>query len=227
MHIPDGFINNGLAGGFLAGAVALFSYAFSKVLKAVTVTAKKLAGNNGLSLSTAFPGLSENAGAYFKKLGIIALWVFSFQMFNIPVSSGTSVHLLGGVFAAVLAGPFAGLVIMSSVLAVQSIFFSDGGLLALGVNVFNMAFIGSFVAYYVYKAAAKKNYYFGIAAASFFSVLAAAFFCVIELSLSSTVSFASAFKDMMSVHFIFAAIETVLTIILLKLFKNLSTANNE
>ncbi|AKL98555.1 energy-coupling factor ABC transporter permease [Endomicrobium proavitum] len=225
MHIPDGFLNNGLAGGLLAGAVAMLSYCFSKVLSAVTVVSKKLAGNNNATLSQSFPGLSSNAGGYFRKLALIAIWVFACQMFNITVASATSVHLLGGVFAAVLAGPFAGFVIMSSVLTVQSLFFADGGFLALGANIVNMAFVGSFLAYYVYKAVAKKNYYLGVSAACFFSVLTAAAFCLIELGFSATVSFNEAFKDMMSLHFLFAVVETILTVIMLKLFKSLGADN--
>jgi cobalt/nickel transport system permease protein len=225
MHIPDGFLNDGLAGGMLAGAVAMLGYCFGRVLSAVTVAAGKLAGNNNVGLSLSFPGLSLNPGNYFRKMAVIAIWVFACQMFNVSVASATSVHLLGGVFACVLAGPFAGFVIMSSVLIVQAVFFADGGFLALGANIFNMAFIGSFVSYYIYAAAVKKNYYFAVGAACFFSVLAAALFCLFELGVSQTVSFAQAFKDMMRLHFLFGAVETIITIILLKIFKNLELKN--
>ncbi|MDR3113630.1 MAG: energy-coupling factor ABC transporter permease [Endomicrobium sp.] len=220
MHIPDGFLNNGLAGGLLAGALGMIAFCFSKAFGAVTVFAGKLAGNNGgVSFSGSFPGLGSDAGKCFMKLAIIAIWVFASQMFNITVASATSVHLIGGVFAAVLAGPFAGFLIISSVLIVQSLFFADGGFLALGANIFNMAFIGSFASYYVYKTVLKKNYYLAVAAACFFSVLTAALFCLLELGISGSVSFVQAFKDMMSLHFLFAAAETLITLFLLKLFK--------
>ncbi|MDR2192075.1 MAG: energy-coupling factor ABC transporter permease [Endomicrobium sp.] len=220
MHIPDGFLNNGLAGGLLAGALGMLAFSFSKVLSALTVFSGKLTGNSGnVSFSGSFPGLSSDAGKYFAKLAIIAIWVFASQTFNITVASATSVHLIGGVFAAVLAGPFAGFLIISSVLIVQSAFFADGGFLALGANIFNMAFIGSFLSYYVYKAVLKKNYYIAVAAACFFSVLTAALFCLFELGISGSVSFAQAFKDMMSLHFLFAVVETAITLFLLKLFK--------
>jgi cobalt/nickel transport system permease protein len=163
--------------------------------------------------------LSQGAGKYFSRLAIIAIWIFAAQMFNITVASATSVHLIGGVFAAVLVGPFAGFLVMSSVLIVQSLFFADGGFLALGANIINMAFIASFLSYFVYKGLLQKNYYLAIAAACFFSVLAATFAALTELWLSGTVSFSAAFKDMMSLHIIFAAIETVITLLLLKLFK--------
>jgi cobalt/nickel transport system permease protein len=226
MHIPDGFLNGGLAGGLLAGALGMVVFCFSKVFSAITIFTGKLAGNNGdVSFSASFPSLGSDTGKYFMRLAIIAIWVFASQMFNITVASATSVHLIGGVFAAVLAGPFAGFLIISSVLTVQSVFFADGGLLALGANVFNMAFIGSFLSYYVYKAVLKKNYYIAIAAACFFSVLTAALFCLFELGVSGSVSFGQAFKDMMSLHFLFAVVETLITLILLKLFKSLEADN--
>jgi cobalt/nickel transport system permease protein len=222
MHIPDGFLSNGLAGGFLAAGVAMLGFCVGKILKAVPVTAAVFAGNGGSAGAITF---SRGGNDYFRKLAIIAVWIFACQMFNITVASATSVHLLGGVFAAVLAGPFAGFVVMSSVLIVQSLFFADGGFLALGANIFNMAFIGSFLSYYIYKALLSKNYYFAVAAACFFSVLVAALMCLIELGISNTVSFGQAFKDMMSLHFLFAIVETVITLILLKIFKTMEISN--
>src|SRR5512141_1233528 len=71
-------------------------------------------------------------------LGLAAAFLFAAQMLNFPVAGGTSGHLVGGVLAAVLLGPSAAIVVMSCVLIVQCLMFNDGGLLALGANVFNM-----------------------------------------------------------------------------------------
>ena len=147
------------------------------------------------------------------------MWVFSSQMFNIPVQSKISAHLIGGVFTAVIVGPFAGFLVVSSVLIIQSIFFSDGGVLALGANIFNMAFIGSFISYYIYKAIVNKNYYLAIFVASLFSVLSAAFFCLLELSISGVVHFSTSFKNMMYLHLLVALLETIITLTLLWLLK--------
>ncbi|MDR1952566.1 MAG: energy-coupling factor ABC transporter permease [Elusimicrobiota bacterium] len=220
MHIPDGFLNNKAALGMLAGALGMLAFCLSKVFRALAVMAGSLAGNNGNTGFGGVLGLSGGAGKYFRKMAVIAIWVFACQMFNIPIQSATSAHLIGGVFAAVLVGPFAGFVVISSVLIVQSLFFADGGILALGANIINMAFVGSFLSYFIYKFFEKKNYYLAIAAACFFSVLGAALFCLIELSLSATVSFTNAFGEMMKLHFFFAAFETLITIGLLKLFKS-------
>lgn len=217
MHIPDGFLNNGVAGGFLALSAAVSAFCAGKVLKTITCAAGTLAAEGGQSCSS---GLALNPGSslHFQKMAMAAIWVFAFQMFNLPVQSATSVHLIGGVFTAVLVGPFAGFLVLSSVLIIQSLFFADGGFLALGANIFNMAFIGALASYYVFKSLRKANYYIAVTAACFFSVLCAALFCLIELSVSGTVSFSAAFSEMMGLHFLFAAVETVLTVVLLKIF---------
>jgi cobalt/nickel transport system permease protein len=220
MHIPDGFLNNKAALGLLAGAIGFLAFCFSRVLRAVTAKVGAFAGNGNASISSAL-GFSGEGGKLLRKMAIAAVWIFACQMFNVPIQSATSAHLIGGVFAAVLVGPFAGFITVSSVLLIQSLFFSDGGALALGANMINMAFIGSFLAFFVYNLLSQKNYYLAIAAACFFSVLGAALACLIELSLSGTISFAGAFGEMMKVHLVFAALETVITILLLKFFKSL------
>jgi cobalt/nickel transport system permease protein len=75
-------------------------------------------------------------------MGIMSAFIFAAQMINFPVVGGTSGHLLGGVLAAVLLGPYAGAVVLTCVLIFQCLVFQDGGLLALGANIFNMALIG-------------------------------------------------------------------------------------
>ncbi|MDR2860910.1 MAG: energy-coupling factor ABC transporter permease [Elusimicrobiota bacterium] len=228
MHIPDGFLNTKLAAGLLAGGLAVLGFCLSKVLKAVTVLVGALAGNDGNSkMSLGRLAFSQNSGAYFRKLALIAIWVFAAQMFNIPIQSATSAHLIGGVFAAILVGPFAGFVIISSVLIVQSLFFGDGGVYALGANIVNMAFIGSFLSFYIYKALAKRNYYAAVLIACSFSVLAAALLCLVEVWISGTISFGEALKDMMSLHAVFALLETAITLILVKAFRAIEGEDNE
>jgi len=218
MHIPDGFLSNNLAGGLLCGALTMLGYCLERVYRTVTAYVGITSRNSGNTGVCTF-GFSDDTSEYLKKLTIIAMWVFASQMFNIPIQSTTSAHLIGGVFAAVIAGPFGGFLIMSLVLSVQSLFFADGGILALGANIFNMAFIGSFVSYYVYKALSGKNYYVAISTACLFSVLTAALFCLIELSISGVTPFSASFKDMMSMHAIVAVLETIITLGLLWLLK--------
>ena len=80
-------------------------------------------------------------------VGLVAAFVFAAQMLNFPVANGTSGHLLGGVLAAVLVGPYAGALAVTVVLVVQALLFADGGLSALGLNVVNMALVGAFAGY--------------------------------------------------------------------------------
>ncbi len=73
--------------------------------------------------------------------GLVSAFIFAVQMLNFPVASGTSGHLLGGLLAAVLVGPWVGALCVSVVLLVQGLVFADGGLTALGLNVVNMALV--------------------------------------------------------------------------------------
>lgn len=122
MHIPDGFIN--LTTSAVAGVAS--------------------AGGIGVSLRRAAASLEERQAPL---AGLVAAFVFAGQMINFPVAAGTSGHLLGGVLAAVLVGPWAGAICVALVLLVQAVFFADGGLSALGLNVLNMAIIGCWGGY--------------------------------------------------------------------------------
>ncbi len=122
MHVPDGFIDIPVsltAGGIAAAGIAV-------------------------SLRGARRELDERTAPM---AGLVAAFVFAAQMINFPVAAGTSGHLLGGVLAAVLVGPFTGVLCIAVVLLVQGLFFADGGLTALGVNVTNMALVGVGVGY--------------------------------------------------------------------------------
>jgi cobalt/nickel transport system permease protein len=76
-------------------------------------------------------------------MGVMAAFVFAAQMVNFPVVGGTSGHLLGGVLVAVLVGPWAGTVVLAAVVGVQALLFQDGGLMAMGANIFNMGVLGT------------------------------------------------------------------------------------
>jgi cobalt/nickel transport system permease protein len=117
MHIPDGFINAGTSLG--AGILS--------------------AGGIGYALRRAKDFLDDNRAPI---AGLVAAFVFAVQMLNFPVGAGTSGHLLGGVLAAVLLGPWLAAICIAVVLLVQAIVFADGGLSALGLNVLNMSFFG-------------------------------------------------------------------------------------
>ena len=125
MHIPDGFINAPTS--LAAGAVA--------------------AGGVGVSLRRAAQTLQERQAPL---AGLVAAFIFAVQMLNFPVAAGTSGHLLGGVLAAVLVGPWAGSICEAVVLFDQSLF-ADAGLTALGLNISDMANVGVFGGWAVFR----------------------------------------------------------------------------
>src|SRR6266540_6173759 len=126
MHVPDGFFDAPTALG--AGAVATAGIA--------------------VCLRGACRELADEMVA--PMAGLVSAFVFAVQMLNFPVAAGTSGHLLGGVLAAVLVGPWAGAICVAVVLLVQGLLFADGGLTALGLNITNMALVAGVGGYAVF-----------------------------------------------------------------------------
>lgn len=93
-------------------------------------------------------------------MGVMGAFIFAAQMINFAIpATGSSGHLGGGMLLAVLLGPYAGFLTMASVLAIQALFFADGGLLAYGCNVFNLGFFTCFIAYpLIYKQIMRRGY---------------------------------------------------------------------
>jgi cobalt/nickel transport system permease protein len=122
-------------------------------------------------------------------MGVMSAFVFAAQMVNFPVGPGVSGHLLGGVLAAVMLGPWAGAVVISAVLIVQCLAFGDGGLTALGANFVNMGLIGSVGGFAIYAPirraiGGRSGVLIGAMAAAWFSVLLAAGAFSLELAFS-------------------------------------------
>src|SRR5512136_2331301 len=88
-------------------------------------------------------------------MGVLAAAIFAGQMLNFSITGGTSGHLLGAAIATILLGPWAAVIVMTTVVSVQALIFQDGGLLALGSNLSNMAIIGVMVSYFVYTSIRK------------------------------------------------------------------------
>lgn len=133
MHIPDGFIDAPTSAGAAVVAAA-----------GIGVSLRKAGEVLGMG------GVGGDDDRRIPLAGITAAFVFAVQMLNFPVAGGTSGHLLGGVLAAVLVGPWVGAVCITVVLAVQALLFADGGLSALGLNVLNMSLVGCFGGYLVF-----------------------------------------------------------------------------
>lgn len=223
MHIPDGFIDPKLSAGLAGAAAAVLAYSLYKLREALTVKSPVRALATGLNTVTngtrrVLTRAGENA---IYKMGMVAALVFAAQMFNFPVDGGTSGHLIGGVLAAVLLGPFAGAVVISAVLAIQMVFFADGGVLALGANIINMAFFGTVLCYYVYLQLKKVlPEWIAIAAASWISVVLAAFSCAVQIGLSGIIAFGEVIPAMMKVHAVIGTAEALITIAFVYVFRS-------
>lgn len=227
MHIPNGFIDPKMAGGLLGAAVAALAFCVAKVRAMVTALVPERA------LAAAGKGLSTMANRTRRALtqfgeqklylmGMVASLVFAAQMFNFPIASGTSGHLLGGVLAVVLLGPYAGAIVIAVVLGVQALFFADGGLLAWGANVINMSFIGGFLCYYLYAGLRKiVPEWLSIAIASWVSVVAASFACSLEVGWSGTIALSSVIPAMFIVHALIGIAEAAITLLLVQVFRKM------
>ncbi|AIV35970.1 energy-coupling factor ABC transporter permease [Streptomyces sp. CCM_MD2014] len=142
MHVPDGFINaptSAVTGVVAAGAIAV----------SLRGARRELGGTSRASEA-------ERGGERTAPLaGLVAAFIFAVQMLNFPVAAGTSGHLLGGALAAILVGPYTGVLCVSVVLLMQGILFADGGLTALGVNITDMAIVTTVVAYALFRGLVK------------------------------------------------------------------------
>lgn len=227
MHIPDGFLDPKISMGMMGAAAVVLAYSVAKVREAVTAAAPQaalLAAGRGIQ-SMALGGrrvLTKLGEQKIYQMGMVASLVFAAQMFNFPINQGTSGHLIGGVLAAVLLGPFAGTIVISVVLAIQSLFFADGGLIAIGANIVNMAVIGSFACYYIYyylKKYAPEAIAIMIAAWS--SVVLASLACSLQIGFSKTISFDQIIPAMLKVHIIIGVAEALITLAGINLFRSM------
>lgn len=166
--------------------------------------------------------ITEIGKKKINQMAIVGMWIFAAQMFNFPnfpINNGTSGHLIGGVFASVVLGPYAGAVVVSIVLIIQAIFFSDGGIISIGANIINMAVIGSLLCYYIYIAFKKiAPDFIAILIASWFSVMLAALGCSLEIAFSGVIGFKEITAAMLKVHSIIGLFEGIITLALVKLF---------
>jgi cobalt/nickel transport system permease protein len=151
-------------------------------------------------------------------MGVLAACIFAGQMLNFPVAGGTSGHLIGGALAVILLGPWAGILVMTSVVAIQALIFQDGGLLALGANILNMGVVSVFVANGVYRTvqSSAKGARWGLIAGGFaaawVSVMASALITALQLALSGASPANIALPAMAAVHALIGIGEGLITV---------------
>ncbi|MEU7224508.1 energy-coupling factor ABC transporter permease [Streptomyces chrestomyceticus] len=204
MHVPDGFIDapvSAATGVFAAAAVAV----------SLRGARRELGG----------PGPYAGTGAERTAplAGLVAAFIFAVQMLNFPVAAGTSGHLLGGALAAILVGPYTGVLCVSVVLLMQAVLFADGGLTALGVNITDMAVVTTVVAYGIFRGLVKAlpRGRRAVTAASFAAAVvsvpaaAAAFTGLYALGGTTDVPIGTVFAAMTGVHVLIGIGEAAIT----------------
>lgn len=204
MHVPDGFIDAPVsaATGVLAAAAVAVSLR----------GARRELGGHG-------PHAGLGAERTAPLAGLVAAFIFAVQMLNFPVAAGTSGHLLGGALAAILVGPYTGVLCVSVVLLMQAVLFADGGLTALGVNITDMAVVTTVVAYGIFRGLVKAlpRGRRAVTAASFVAAVvsvpaaAAAFTGLYALGGTTDVPIGTVFAAMTGVHVLIGIGEAAIT----------------
>jgi len=190
LHIPDGFLNL---------VVSLVCWAITVVMI-------------GMAVSRTNKSLGEKQ---VPLMGIMAAFIFAAQMINFPVAGGTSGHLLGGALAAIVLGPWAGMLVMTAVIAVQGLLFQDGGLLVMGANILNMGLLTAAIGYGLYRSVMNKSQTTKLAVAgvaAWLSVMAGALATALQLWLSGTSNLQTVVIAMLSVHALIGLGEALITV---------------
>ena len=192
MHAPDGFLSIPVAGAMWLVTIVVLAVSVRKTNETLDERAIPL-------------------------MGVTAAFIFAAQMFNFQVVGGTSGHLLGGVLAAVLLGPWAATLVMACVIAVQALVFQDGGLVVMGANIFNMGVVGTLGGYYVYRSLARlmggedKARIPAAGIAAWASVVAGSLCMALELGLSGTTPLSVAIPAMVGLHLFIGIGEALIT----------------
>ncbi len=190
MHIPDGFLNL---------VISAFCWLITIAL-------------DGIAISRTNKSLGERQ---VPLMGIMAAFIFAAQMINFPVAGGTSGHLLGGALAAITLGPWAAMLVMTSVIAVQGLLFQDGGLTVMGANILNMGLLTSIVGYGLYRAVLHRNQGLKLitaGVAAWLSVMTGALLTSLELWLSGTAKLNIVIPAMLGVHALIGIGEALITV---------------
>jgi cobalt/nickel transport system permease protein len=193
LHAPDGFVSVPIAIAMWIVTVIVVAYAVRRTNRQLDERAVPL-------------------------LGVMAAFIFAAQMFNFPVAGGTSGHLLGGVLAAVMLGPWAGTLVMTAVVAVQALLFQDGGLVIMGANIFNMGIAGTLGGYALYRGLCalfggeERGRLPAAGIAAWASVVAGAVAMALQLGASGVVPLELTLPAMVGVHVLIGIGEALITV---------------
>ncbi len=189
LHIPD---------GFLSLTISLICWGISILILSIAIArTNRLLGEKQIPL-----------------MGIMAAFIFAAQMINFPVAGGTSGHLLGGALAAIVLGPWAAMIVMTAVIAVQALLFQDGGLLVMGANILNMGLLTAAIGYGLYRTGSGRARGLKLALAglaAWLSVIAGALATSLQLWLSGTSDLQTVVLAMLGIHTLIGLGEALVT----------------
>ena len=194
MHIPDGFLTP------------------TVTLTTLTVTGVILAESLKKVNATLKP-------EQIPLMGLLASFVFLIQLFSFPIIGGTSVHLTGALLISIMLGPRSGFIILSVCLLALALLFQHGGIFSLGANILNMAVIGCFLAYWIYKIIPGER--ISVITASILASILSAFMVAVELSASDMFEFSTGFKSMAIIYGVTGMIEGIITILILDFIRRI------
>ncbi len=190
LHIPD---------GFLTIMVSLIFWLITIIMV-------------GLAVSKTNRSLGEKQ---IPIMGVMAAFIFAAQMLNFPIAGGTSGHFLGGALAAIVLGPWAGILVMTAVVGIQALLFQDGGLLVMGANIFNMGILTAVIGYGLYRLAIHQKKVIRLAMAgggAWIATMAAALITSLQLWLSGTTRLEIVLPAMLGVHALIGLGEALITV---------------
>jgi cobalt/nickel transport system permease protein len=190
LHIPDGFLNLIVSLFFWLSTIILVAVAISKTNRSL--------GEKQVPL-----------------VGIMAAFVFAAQMLNFPVAGGTSGHFLGGALAAIVLGPWAGILVMTAVVGVQALLFQDGGLLVMGANIFNMGIITTVIGFGLYRLVVARGKAVRLAVAgvaAWLATMSAALLTSLQLWISGTSRLEIVLPALLGVHALIGIGEALITV---------------
>ena len=190
MHIPDGFLG--------------WTWPIYWIIAIVAV---------GYSLKWARENLDER---HIPLLAVLAAGIFAIQAMNIPIPWGTSGHMVGAALIAILfVSPWAAVLVLSIVLILQGLIFGDGGMTALGANIFNMGIVGGFVGFYAYKTLKGVGRVPAVFIAAWASIFIASLVCAIEMALAGTFPLVEGLTFMGLYHAVIGVIEAIITVVVI------------
>jgi len=194
MHIPDGLM-----------APALLVVGWIVSILALALATRKVSGR------------VDDRHVPF--MAVLAGGIFVAQMLNFPIGGGTTGHLVGGALVAIFLGPYAGMLVIATILILQCLFFGDGGLTSMGLNMMNMAVVMVLVGWYVHRLTPERYSRAGLFLAAWLSVFLGSIMCALELSLSHSLTGGAygitgsiAFPSMILSHALIGIGEAIITV---------------